>query len=110
MRTKAISEGEDISTKYLEQIVSLLKKAGLVHSLRGHYGGHVLARSPSEISTKDVVVALEGPMLPDECRDHREYVPHCSDCITRQFWQELQGAVMEVLEKETLAELLERSS
>ena len=110
LQAKTIAEGEDISTKYLEQIISPLKKAGLVRSIRGPRGGYVLAKSPSEISMKDVVLALEGPMLPEECREHPEYVPHCSDCITRQIWQELQGAVMGVLEKVTLADLLKRPS
>ena len=110
LQAKTIAKQEDISMKYLEQIISLLKKAGLVRSIRGPRGGYVLARPPSEISMKDVVGALESLVVSVECNEHPEYVSHCSYCIMGQIWQELQGAVMEVLEKETLAELLERSS
>ena len=104
---KTISEQEDIPRKYIEQLITVLKRGGLVGSLSGPHGGYVLVKSPSEISMKDVVLALEGTMLPVECHEHPEYVPHCSDCITRQIWQELQIAILGTLEEVTLAELLE---
>lgn len=110
VRIKAIAEQKNISSKYLEQLISMLKMAGLVRGIRGPHGGYILAKSPSEISMKDVVLALEGPMLPVECREHPEYFPRCADCITSQVWQELQSAAIGVLEKVTVAELLERSS
>ena len=110
LQAKTIAEREDISAKYLEQLISMLKKAGFVRSIRGPRGGYVLAKSPSEISMKDVIGALESLVVSVECNEHPEYVSRCSYCIMGQIWQELQGAVMGVLEKETLAELLERSS
>ena len=110
LQAKTIAERGDISTKYLEQLITVLKRAGLVRSIRGPRGGYVLAKSPSEISMKDVIGALESPVVPVECHEHPEYVSHCSDCILSHIWQELQGAVMRVLEKVTLAELVERSS
>ena len=110
VQIKAIVEQEDIPGKYLEHLISMLKRAGLVRGIRGPHGGYVLAKSPSEISMKDVIGALESPMVPVECHEHPEYALHCSDCIMSQIWQELQGAVMGVLEKVSVAELIERSS
>ena len=110
VRIKTIAEHEDISSKYLEQLIASLKMAGLVRGMRGPSGGYTLARPPSEISMKDVVLAMEGPMVPEECHAHSEHIPHCADCITLQIWQEIQGAVMGVLEKVTVAELIEHPS
>jgi Rrf2 family cysteine metabolism transcriptional repressor len=110
LQGKAIAEREDISSKYLEQLIAMLKRAGLVNGVRGPHGGYILAKPPSEISMKDVVLALEGPMLPEKCRRHPKHSPQCADCITSQVCQELQNVAMAVLEKVTVAELLERSS
>ena len=63
----SISAREDISERYLEQLMSLLRKAGLVKSIRGAAGGYVLARPAGEISVGDVLRALEGNLEPAEC-------------------------------------------
>jgi len=109
LQIKVISEREDISSKYLEQLIAMLKAAGLVRSMRGPRGGYVLAKPPAEIKLKDVFLTLEGPMVPAECLEHPEYCPHCTDCATREIWQELQDAIFGVLESVTLADLVERS-
>lgn len=109
LQIKTIAQREDISNKYLEQLISMLKSAGLVRSIRGPRGGYVLAKEPAEIQLKDVFTTLEGPMVPAECLEHPEYCPRCTDCATRQIWQELQDAIFGVLESVTLADLVERS-
>jgi Rrf2 family protein len=109
LQIKTIAEREDISNKYLEQLISMLKAAGLVRSIRGPRGGYVLAKEPAEIQLKEVFTTLEGPMVPAECLEHPEYCPRCTDCATRQIWQELQNAIFGVLESVTLADLVERS-
>ena len=63
----SISSREDISEGYLEQLMALLKKAGLVKSIRGAAGGYVLARPAGQISVGDVLRALEGKLEPAEC-------------------------------------------
>ena len=109
MQIKTIAEREDISNKYLEQLVAMLKSAGLVRSVRGPRGGYVLSRPPAEISLKEVFWTLEGPMIAVECLEHPEFCPRCTDCTTRQVWQELQDAVTGVLESYTLADLVDKS-
>jgi len=109
LQIKTIAQREDISNKYLEQLIAMLKASGLVRSLRGPKGGYLLARPPAEIQLKDVFLTLEGPMVPAECLEHPEYCSRCTDCATRQIWQELQEAVFGVLESVTLADLVERT-
>lgn len=109
LQIKTISEREDISNKYLEQLIAMLKSSGLVRSIRGPRGGYVLAKPPAEIKLKDVFLTLEGPVAPAECLDHPEYCSRCTDCATREIWQELQDAIFGVLESITLADLVERS-
>lgn len=109
LQIKTIAKREDISNKYLEQLIAMLKAAGLVRSIRGPRGGYVLAKPPAEVQLKEVFLTLEGPMLPAECLEHADFCPRCTDCATRQIWQELQGAIMGVLESVTLADLMERS-
>jgi len=109
LQIKTIAKREDISNKYLEQLIAMLKASGLVRSMRGPKGGYLLARPPAEIQLKDVFLTLEGPMVPAECLEHPEYCSRCTDCATRQIWQELQEAIFGVLESVTLADLVERS-
>lgn len=109
LQIKTIAEREDISNKYLEQLIAMLKAAGLVRSIRGPRGGYMLAKPPAEIKLKEVFVTLEGPMIPAECLEHPEFCSRCMDCATREIWSELQDAISGVLESVTLADLVERS-
>lgn len=109
LQIKTIADREDISNKYLEQLIAMLKAAGLVRSIRGPRGGYLLAKPPAEIQLKEVFVTLEGPMVPAECIEHPEFCPRCMDCVTRDIWQELQNAIDGVLESVTLADLVEKT-
>ena len=109
LQIKTIADREDISNKYLEQLIAMLKSAGLVRSIRGPRGGYLLAKPPAEIPLKDVFVTLEGPMISAECLDHPEFCPRCMDCVTRDIWQDLQNAIDGVLESVTLADLVEKT-
>jgi len=109
LQIKTIADREDISNKYLEQLIAMLKASGLVRSIRGPRGGYVLAKPPSEVLMKDVFLTLEGPMVPAECLQHEEYCERCTDCATRQIWQQLQNAILGVLESVTLADLVQNT-
>jgi Rrf2 family protein len=109
LQIKAIAVREDISNKYLEQLVAMLKASGLVRSLRGPRGGYMLARPPAEIKLSEIFTTLEGPLVPVECLEHTEFSPHCSDCTTRLIWQDLYKALMSVLETTTLKDLADKA-
>lgn len=110
LRIKTISERQDISDKYLEQLMTILKNAGLVRSIRGPKGGYVLARPPESIKLSEVVIPLEGPMLAIECLEHPEFCPRCADCTTRHIWQKIQKAILDVLESYTLQDLVNHTN
>ncbi|HOM60986.1 MAG TPA: Rrf2 family transcriptional regulator [Anaerohalosphaeraceae bacterium] len=109
LQIKSIADRENISNKYLEQLIAMLKSAGLVRSVRGPRGGYMLAKPPQEISLKDIFVTLEGPITPVDCLKHSEFTPNCTDCATRQIWNEIQDAISNVLSSKTLRDLLEQT-
>ncbi len=113
---KAIAEAEGLPLAYMERIVALLKKAGLVESTRGAHGGYRLARPAAEIRMDEVVFALEGAVAPMSCfvddRPDKSGVlcshhDHGELCATRLLWMRVQGGVVEALQRTTLAELVE---
>jgi len=104
-----IAEREDISNKYLEQLISLLKSSGLVRSVRGPRGGYELTRPPMEVKLDEVFLTLEGPPIGVECLDHPDYCPRCMDCVTRQVWNQMQDAMLGVLRSITLQDLVDRA-
>ena len=107
--TAEIAERQEISPKYLEQLLTTLRNAGLVRSMRGAQGGHTLARRPEDISLREIYQHLEGPdCLVDCSADPREC--HRSDrCPTREVWTRMYTACMEVLEATSLRDLVEEA-
>lgn len=104
----AVAQRQDISEGYLEQMMVLLKRAGLVRSVRGAQGGYTLGRKPEDITVKDIFICLEGPIAPVSCVD--EQFSHDCDrleyCSTRVVWNEVKLAISRVLEQYSLADLI----
>ena len=109
LQIKTIAEHQEISNKYLEQLIAMLKSAGLVSSIRGPKGGYLLTRAPNQMKLSDIFIALEGHPVAVECLDHPDFCPRCPDCTTRQLWYEIQNAVMNVLETQNLQDLVDRA-
>ncbi len=107
----SIAARQGISERYLEQLVGLLKKAGLVRSIRGASGGYVLARSSKEISVGDVLRALEGSLEPVKCAAfYSEEGCMASDgCVTKYVWQKINDSINETVDKMMLDELVRES-
>ena len=103
-----IAERQGISSKYLWQIVNLLKTAGLVRGMRGPKGGYVLLRTPEAISLLDVIQILEGPISLVECVDDPTYCSRTRNCVAHSVWSEVSQAVREALARVSLAEILRR--
>ena len=115
---KAISEAEGLPLAYLERIVALLKKVGVVGATRGAHGGYRLARDPAAITMDEVILALEGVVAPMACfvDDHgprHERGVLCSHpddggdaCATKLLWTRVHGGVLRALAGTTLAELI----
>ncbi len=109
-----IAESEGISENYLEQLISVLKKSGLVKSVRGAHGGYKLGRKLSEISIGDILRALEGSLSPVECvNDDGSESCNCgtncgTNCITREVWEKIDNSVNAVVDNIYLDELVSK--
>ena len=107
VRIKEIASRQEISAKYLEQIVAILSKAGYVKSIRGPQGGYRLTRKPEEYSLGDILRLTEGSLAPVECLEgETNQCTRAGDCITLLFWKKLDKAIREVTEGYTLEDLL----
>ena len=109
VQLKIVAIHQGISVKYLEQLMAMLKSAGIVNSVRGSKGGYILAKPPEQIKLSDCFNCLEGHVVTVECVENDSYCPRVSDCIAREVWAKVQEAVMTVLESMTLQSLLEKA-
>ena len=102
-----IAERQDISEGYLEQMMSFLRKSGLVRSVRGALGGYILAREPSKITVGEIVRCLDGPLSPTGCvsEDNPEQCDRADTCVTRLLWERVRDSVAQVLDGTTLEDL-----
>ena len=102
-----ISKRQEVSAKYLEQIVVQLSRAGLVTSTRGAQGGYQLARHPSEYTVGEILRITEGSLAPVACLAHDPVeCPRAEDCITLGFWRGLYDAVNRYVDSVTLEDLV----
>jgi len=105
---KEIAKKENISLKYLEQVIIPLRSAGLVKSVRGSKGGYLLAKSPSETCLNDLVEILEGPINLIECLKDPKACQKSSFCVTRDIWKEVSEAIYQIFHSITLEEMVNR--
>lgn len=109
LQLKVIAERQDISVKYLEQLMSLLRSAGFVRSVRGSKGGYVLARPADQIKLNEVFRCLEGPVTTAECTEDESYCERSADCAARQVWVRVEAAIQDVLGSIKLSDLVQES-
>ncbi len=102
---RSISLRQELPEKYLEQLFSRLRNAGLVKSDRGKFGGYRLARPAKEITALDIAIALDGPIDLVACVTDPESCAKKGICPTLALWRELTEAVHKVLAGKTLEEL-----
>ncbi|MDE6847566.1 MAG: Rrf2 family transcriptional regulator [Lachnospiraceae bacterium] len=108
VRIKDIAARQEISDKYLEQIISTLNKAGYVKSIRGPQGGYHLAREPEKYTVGMILRLTEGPLAPVPCLDGEVNTCERQDtCVTLRLWRMLDTAISDVVDKVTLADLVE---
>lgn len=105
---KDIAKRQQISEKYLEQIIAVLNKAGFVRSIRGAQGGYVLKRKPEEYTVGMILRRTEGDLAPVSCIGE-EGMPceRKGECVTVRLYEKINDAVNGVVDSITLADLLE---
>jgi len=105
-----ISKRQDISVKYLEQLIRPLKQASMVTSVRGPKGGHLLAKNPKNITLGQIVRLFEGQTELVECISNPEQCNMSDDCQVRLAWKEATRVLYEKLDSTTIADLMQENA
>ncbi len=108
---KSVANRQNLSESYLEQLISPLKKAGIVKSTRGAQGGYVLAKAAADITVGEILRALEGPLDIVECDKDKTNCGEgsCKNCVTKNVWEKLSESVNETADAITLEMLANQS-
>lgn len=112
VRLNEISKRQSISLKYLEKLVRMLKKEGFVKSVRGPYGGYMLAKQMGEISVGDIVRVLEGSDAITDCAESENTCGTCTragKCLTQHIWAETSEAMFKKLDSFKIDKLIQGS-
>ncbi len=108
VRIKDISKRQEVSEKYLEQIIAVLNKAGYVKSIRGPKGGYLLTKKPKDYTAGMILRLTEGSMAPVSCLEFEENdCPRQEQCATLELWKRLDTAIKDVVDSVTLEDLVE---
>lgn len=107
---KDISSRQDISVKYLEQVVSILSKAGLIRSFRGNAGGYKLNVDPEKCTAGDILRVCEGSLSPVVClQDEKSYCERSSYCETLDFWRGFYDVINKYADSVTIQDLIDKA-
>ncbi|MBC2577566.1 Rrf2 family transcriptional regulator [Peptostreptococcus russellii] len=104
---KYIAKKQGISDQYLEQIFSILKKAGLVKSVRGAQGGYYISKEASEITVADILKVLEGDMAFTECLLDKDLCENFDSCATKYVWAKIKESIEEVTNSISLQDMID---
>ena len=106
---KDAAQRQNISKKYLEQIVPLLNKTGLLRTNRGNKGGYMLAGRPDEVTVGDILRATEGSLTPVACLDFEpNECPRINECATLYVWEGLFRTITDYLDSITIQDIIDR--
>jgi Rrf2 family protein len=109
IKVKEIAKRQDISEKYLEQIIAVLNKAGYVRSVRGAQGGYRLTKDPSQYTVGMILRLTEGNLSPVPClEDEVNQCERADECETLDVWKRLAGAINMVVDSVTIADLMNK--
>ena len=102
-----VAQRQEISDKYLEQIISILNKAGFVRSVRGPQGGYALQQTPDKYTVGMILRLTEGSLSPVECLDDNgAFCEREENCVTQILWKKLDDAIKGVVDHITLEDLM----
>lgn len=108
---KNIAYRRNLSVKYLERIIKLLKEKGVVTSVRGVSGGYCLAKAPENITALEVLQATEGMLAPVDCLiDHGKCDMKCKVCSTKNVWDDMWKLIQSTAQKITIKQIAERAA
>ncbi len=107
VKLKDIASSQDISIKYLEQLMYPLRTGNFVKTQKGSRGGYSLSRPPEDVTLYDIVYCVEGSLAPVDCVDNQQACDRVDLCVTRNVWARVHDAIIKELKSTTLAALAE---
>ena len=108
VQSAAIASRQEIPETYLDQLLTTLRRAGFIRSVRGPQGGHSLIDEPHKVRMSDVMVALEGTLAPSACVDDPDACNQEGGCVQREVWERVRDATQEILDSVSIADLAEK--
>lgn len=108
VQSAEIAARQEIPEPYLDQLLTTLRRAGFIRSVRGPQGGHALIREPGEVKLTEVMVALEGSLAPMACVDDPDACTRTGGCVQREVWTRVRDATKEILDSVSIADLAEK--
>ncbi len=108
VQSAAIAARQEIPETYLDQLLTTLRRAGFIRSVRGPQGGHALINEPDTVRMSDVMVVLEGSLAPSACVDDPDACTKEGGCVQREVWERVRDATQEILDSVTIADLAEK--
>ena len=108
MQSSIIAARQEVPEPYLDQLLTTLRRAGFIRSVRGPQGGHALIRAPDEVKLSEVMEALEGSLAPIACVDDPESCTKSGGCVQRDVWEQVRDATRAILENVTIGDLAEK--
>jgi Rrf2 family protein len=108
VQSAEIAARQEVPEPYLDQLLTNLRRAGFIRSVRGPQGGHALIRDPRELRLSEVMVALEGSLAPISCVDDPGACTRTGGCVGRDVWERVRDATFEILNGVSIADLAEK--
>ena len=108
IQSAQIASAQEVPEPYLDQLLTTLRRAGFIRSVRGPNGGHALVQDPTEMRLSSVMVALEGSLAPMSCVDDPESCTRTGGCVQRDVWERVRDATQEILDSVTIGDLAEQ--
>jgi len=105
VQSSEIAARQGIPAAYLDQLLTILRRAGFIRSVRGPQGGHTLIRDPNEIKVSEVITVLEGPIMTLDCLNGASQCSHSGGCGQREMWEEVRDSILDVLERTSIGQL-----
>ena len=108
VQSSEIATRQQIPEPYLDQLLTTLRRAGFIRSVRGPQGGHALVRDPYGIRLGEVIFALEGSLAPIACLEGDTSCPKIGNCAQRDVWEQVRQATIAILDANSIGQLAER--
>jgi len=108
MQSAEIAARQEVPEPYLDQLLTNLRRAGFIRSVRGPQGGHALIRDPREVRLSEVMQVLEGSLAPMACVDDPGACTRTGGCVQREVWMRVRDATLDILKSVTIADLAEK--